>query len=621
MRFWGRTEWILSLFVLVFIILYYMSCIELPVASIYAPTGNVLKTQLPYMDEHPSKNSDYILIFRLNANWLTPSVYKLTAYDSIQEIHVNGNVIPLDHALIAGDLKNHHLGIHINLGQYLHPGINMIQIRVHSSHLRIGLNLERSGLDFTTALIATALALSFLLLLGLILKRTELTKGAVWILLGSLAVRFLYLYYTGPFERQHDIGGHIEYILYLVRDHALPASSACWQCYQPPLYYILASFIYSIFSPLRGYLALRELQMFSVLLSFVFLLISHGIIRRVFPRKEKLQHLTLGLIAFWPSLVIHSARISNDVLFYPVVIASVYFLVKWDDDRRFQTLLSAFMLAIVSMMVKTNGLIVIGTIGLVFGINWFIHFLHNGFRRENIQIFLKQSAALITILVVTFGILFSEPILDNLHGKKTPFIIGNIAGLDDATKVERNWRNFAYLNLPAYLTYSYTSPWIDQGGRQYFWNYLLKTSLFGEWDNYQGTKFIAWLLSLGLIGLILLAGSGIVLSLAQGKWDHRLNGLLILSVFFLMALISMRYIYSYACIGDFRFILPIIVPFVLLTASGFDQLDSMGRCGFRSANKLMRAVHVFMWSFIILSILHSVVPILYWRSFASPDLG
>jgi hypothetical protein len=368
-------------------------------------------------------------------------------------------------------------------------------------------------------------------------------------------------------------------------------------------------------------LALRELQVLSVLLSFVFLLISHSIIRRVFPRKEALQHLALGVIAFWPSLVIHSARISNDVLFYPVVSASVYFLVKWEDDRRFQTLLSAFMLAIVSMMVKANGLIVIGTIGLVFGINWFIHFRHNGFRREEIRSFFKQSAALVTIFVLTFGVLFSEPILDNLHGKKKPLIVGNIAGMDDSTKVERSWRNFAYLNLPEYLTYSYTSPWIDQGGRQYFWNYLLKTSLFGEWHNYQGTKLIAWLLSLGLIGLILLAGSGIVLSLAQGKWDHRLNGLLILSVFFLMALISIRYIYPYAGMGDFRYILPIIVPFGILTASGFDQLDSMGRRGLRSAKKLMRAVYVFMWGFIILSILHSVVPILYWRSFSSPDLG
>ena len=28
----------------------------------------------------------------------------------------------------------------------------------------------------------------------------------------------------------------------------------------------------------------------------------------------------------------------------------------------------------------------------------------------------------------------------------------------------------------------FTSSWVDDGGRQYFWNYLLKTSLFGEFD-------------------------------------------------------------------------------------------------------------------------------------------
>jgi hypothetical protein len=58
-------------------------------------------------------------------------------------------------------------------------------------------------------------------------------------LAGLLAVQYLDV--TTPWVRQHDVGGHREYVEHLRAHRALPAVLRGWETWQPPLYYCIAA--------------------------------------------------------------------------------------------------------------------------------------------------------------------------------------------------------------------------------------------------------------------------------------------------------------------------------------------------------------------------------------------
>ena len=51
--------------------------------------------------------------------------------------------------------------------------------------------------------------------------------------------------------------------------------------------------------------------------------------------------------------------------------------------------------------------------------------------------------------------------------------------------------NVLCFDIPGFLSTVYMDAWHDEGGRQYFWNFLLKTLLFGKFkirtDFFAGT--------------------------------------------------------------------------------------------------------------------------------------
>ncbi|MBV8938334.1 MAG: hypothetical protein JO089_00650, partial [Alphaproteobacteria bacterium] len=48
-----------------------------------------------------------------------------------------------------------------------------------------------------------------------------------------------------------SVDNHLAYVQYFVEHGRIPAPDACWECYQPPLYYFIASLAYNMASVLH----------------------------------------------------------------------------------------------------------------------------------------------------------------------------------------------------------------------------------------------------------------------------------------------------------------------------------------------------------------------------------
>jgi len=104
------------------------------------------------------------------------------------------------------------------------------------------------------------------------------------------------------------------------------------------------------------------------------------------------------------------------------------------------------------------------------------------------------------------------------------------------------------------------SPWDDAVGRTNFWNYLLRTSLTGEFS-FAGSKVttvIAYLWGSLLLALFALA-------LARGwpksmRAAYRQSPWVLLAFFWVASLMVLRIKLPFACSNDFRYIWPVLVP-------------------------------------------------------------
>jgi hypothetical protein len=136
------------------------------------------------------------------------------------------------------------------------------------------------------------------------------------ILAAGILLRLIVFAFQGPFN--HD--PHIEVIRHIFWTHKLPPAEKYSQAFQPPLYYLLASFIMQL-RPRTD----KTIQFFSFLLSSGTLAIITVLIKRlVFIQPFWVKRCCLLLAALLPQFILFGNFISNDTLSY--FIGAVIFL-------------------------------------------------------------------------------------------------------------------------------------------------------------------------------------------------------------------------------------------------------------------------------------------------------
>jgi hypothetical protein len=540
--------------------------------------GHRTQIALPYIQEMPETEytiSGTIFYQRI----LCPEMVHIIPDDVLLSIRVNQRDVPLDD-VDPGALSDFNQGFHFNLSRYLQNGPNHIEIRIKNTGGPSGLIFRNSARDIRALIAGWLLMIAVLAILYLILACFISNKAVIFILLGGFLIRLLYFWVTPYGLRTHDVEGHIPYIEYVLKNWSIPPRNSGWETYQPPLYYFFAALVYKA-ANLAGVTSThslyRLLQFVSLLLSMGFLGSSLLIFENIgahlpvfhkpgngsdpIPetpgaksKKGRFIGVMLGLVAFWPSNIMHSVRIGNDGMFYFFYALGLLFLIKWYYDNTDRSLYTGFVCAALCFITKANALILYGVIAIIY----LLKFITD--KDRDIRQYLIRAVVLLILFAAGFGITFGAAVAEKMKGSTEHFMVPNMGNLG-GQEVGNQLKNYVWFDLPEFITEPYTDPWGDRGGRQYFWNYLFKTGLVGEFQFdtpfHRTVTILLSSLFLGLLGYVI---TGLIWLILKKEWQE--HGILLLNLILLIgAAILFRISIPASCSNDFRYILPVLISF------------------------------------------------------------
>ena len=425
-------------------------------------------------------------------------------------------------------------------------GKKEIRFAMHNGSGLAGILLEVKSDGFSGAFLRILLYLLTGTLLFCVARRFRVEPAFAAIFLLGIMIRFFYVQETNFEQRTHDVSGHIDYVGIVAEEHHIPAADECWTCYHPPVYYATSALTWNV-ANLCGIFPQRTLQWESFLFSVFCLFLGLSALR-LFLGKEISFFLAGILWAFWPSVVFTAARIGNDSLFYLAHLACFWMCLRYLLSHKGKFLAFAAVFAGISFATKSTGAVSIATYCVTVFLGFFGKSWHRPDRSEKLALILGS------LVCAASGIFLL-----------THDISGNVSGLK-WVDVGNGPENYLIFDLKTFLLQPYTSPFDDAMGRQYFWNYLLKTSLFGEFRLLETPWgiFLATSLSVLLLLLVYFCLRGIFYT----KWN-RLSLLFgFHGILFVAAALLFRIKYPFSCSNDFRYIVPVLLSFAPFAARG-----------------------------------------------------
>ncbi len=506
----------------------------------------------------------------------------------------------------------------------------------------IGLALYASRYDAPRFTLGLAFLVPELLLVGALLRKLQfrwLTVLAIWLCLFSYAIYFSYTNYN---ERNFDAKAQLEYIQYMAENWRAPPASKCFVCHHPPLYYGGAAAFYALFEATDLASPTRGAQVWSLLCHITFLIFSALILRRMLPDQrllgnQRLLALCVLLVGLWPSGIINSVRVHNDVMFNALYAVALHSIVCWYQDRRLRQFLWATVLSGVCVVAKMNGLALIATLGTAL--------LYVLWKRDVPMTNRDKRLSLLAMLglgaVLAAYTSMREPVLrksakkadkkeqvdekqaqkddanggdddaaegeaeEGAEGANAAFaqrLLGSAYNIGPSLWVGNSPANYMYLDLESYREDPYVYAKKDEGGRQYHWNHVLKSSLFptrneapdGE-TSYAVNRALAealdWLL---LVLLACIAGAGLS---AKRASLHRYLILWLSSAQLVLLSVGFKALVPSSHHADFRFIFPIITTGSLFLGLALSQ--------FRRRELILSPLaRIATWSFMVLSFVY-----------------
>ena len=437
---------------------------------------------------------------------------------------------------------------------YQHSGKTHYSVSLHNGGGPGGMNVFLKMTSFMGRTINFLASISFALFFAFVARRLKFGKTLIVLLLVGILFR-CFFFMAIPYKKfSMDVEGHMEYVQYIIENHSVPSDQKCWSCYHPPVYYIAAapSYVLSEFFGLPG---TTGLQAFSLLLSVLTMFFGILFLRKILEGMPLI--LSSALWIFWPLMIMVTPRIGNDSMFYLMHVLCMWAGINYVKDGRGKNLILALVATALALWTKSTGSV---TLGLFFVFMVCGYFTNKRFQKPS------KSEIVAWVLFVIVALVF---VLRRIMG---PELVGNANVLNPIMRVPNFAFNYLYFDLRNFLEYPFTSGWDSAMGRDFFWNYALKSSMFGEWSMLPTAngRFWATMMSVFLLGLIVYA--------VRGFWKTRLGLvhwiLLLQGVAFIAALMALRIKYPFACSNDFRYILPILLSFAPFVAMGVTLKES-----------------------------------------------
>ncbi|OGJ58116.1 hypothetical protein A3H22_00215 [Candidatus Peribacteria bacterium RIFCSPLOWO2_12_FULL_55_15] len=507
-----------------------------------------------------SEGSNITMDFQMDVLAIFPKTYFLKPDDCLKEVSVNGQIVK------SSELGAcfHNPAKKVPLGSLLHSGRNDIRVVIEDHGGFGGLIMAPSRTDplYLSSILALVLSLGFFLrsvfrFVPLLRPYTRL--GLVCY--GGTVLRMLYVFTTPYILRGHDTDAHIDYIRYVVDHLSIPPAITGWEYYQPPLYYFFMAF----WVKLNGILGwtfdelMFSVQQWSLLFSTASFGIGLWIFAMLFrhPEDEGKVLMAGGILAVYPGLIYTAARISNDPLMQFLSYLFLAILIRWWRRGRLQDWYVLTVIMGLALLTKNNAY-------LFLPIAYGCMFLK---RKVPWKAKIRLSALSCLILVGMVGWYIVVRALETNHSAS---IIGNVAGTHSGLLLQNQPLNFIAFHPIRNLQIPFNSPWEDAAGRQFFWDYFFRSSLFGEFNFGQTLR--------PLTSLIVLFAEGMLLCLFWGLLQDmykRLYTMIPLSLtisLLLGAQLGLRAVISFSPLQDFRYATVLTVPMSYYIVRGIDGL-------------------------------------------------
>jgi 4-amino-4-deoxy-L-arabinose transferase-like glycosyltransferase len=416
--------------------------------------------------------------------------------------------------------------------------------------------------------VAATCGLLLIVAVAALLRRLRFDAGTILVVLGGVWLYLGYLGYTAYTERNYDAGAQLEYIEFIVKNHRLPKADGCFVCHHPPLYYVLGAFAYAIFQRVRLIPPADGLQLYSLVLCIGFIVFGALLSRELAKDRREVQ-LATALVVFWPYGVHNSVRVHNDSLVSTLLVASLWLTVRFARRDRPRDLYLAGFVGALAILTKTSAIVIVVVLALLLA--------HRLFRAPDKLRTLGRgllvggmlAAALFLNAVRKDAPLEREPAP---RGALCEKLLGSACHIGEHQFVGNKAKNYLWFDLKSFVEEPYFIAERDVAGRQYFWNDLLKSSLFGTHNtvpdretSYELNKYMAMGMNWLLLGMTGYLGAGLVAMRKEERRRFALIGLfVVLSIVFLA---GFKILVPAPHHNDFRHVFPVVVPMAIVYAA------------------------------------------------------
>jgi hypothetical protein len=250
-------------------------------------------------------------------------------------------------------------------------------------------------------------------------------------------------------------------------------------------------------------------------------------------------------------------------MYYMMCALSLYFIIKWLNTKTEKFLYLACVFSATTTAVKLSGLMLIPLICIAFTYQLL---------KKKEKKYLKHGIALTIIIITIVSLSFFRNVKAAMTVPDFSVMNGKSAiSMNRQLAVKNQIKNFLTFDEYTFISQPFTTPWEDKGGREYFWNYIGKTMLFGEFNfNATTSKTLAIIMSILLIEAAPFFFLGLVTAVQKLTITKSL--LVLYGLLSIVSVISFRLNQPFAPNQDFRYIVPAIIPGIYFYFSGLEYL-------------------------------------------------